>query len=113
MTISGNLIDIHQRRIYPATVSIESGKIASVTEDAGPYSNHLLPGFIDAHIHIESSMLTPVAFARMAVTHGSVATVSDPQRMRQGWRALYDRKRPADKFQILLWSAKLCACNIF
>ena len=78
MTISGNLIDIHQRRIYPATVSIESGKIASVTEDAGPYSNHLLPGFIDAHIHIESSMLTPVAFARMAVTHGSVATVSDP-----------------------------------
>lgn len=78
MIISANLIDIHQRRIYPATLRIEDGKIAAITEDNGKYSDYICPGFVDAHIHIESSMLTPVAFARLAATHGTVATVSDP-----------------------------------
>lgn len=78
MTISGNLIDIHQRRIYPATLRIVDGRIASITEDESSYSTYIAPGLVDAHIHIESSMLTPVAFARLAVTHGTVATVSDP-----------------------------------
>lgn len=77
-SISGRLVDLHQRRIYPATVRVENGRIASIeekTEGEGPY---LMPGFVDAHIHIESSMLVPSAFAPLAVVHGTVATVSDP-----------------------------------
>jgi len=77
-SISGNLIDILQQKIYPATISIENGKIAAITEDAATYEQYLLPGFIDAHVHVESSMLTPSQFARLAVVHGTVATVSDP-----------------------------------
>ncbi|MVT07548.1 adenine deaminase [Chitinophaga tropicalis] len=77
-SISGNLIDILQQRIYPATVVVENGRISSITEDAATYNQYLLPGFIDAHVHVESSMLTPSQFARLAVVHGTVATVSDP-----------------------------------
>lgn len=76
--ISGNLIDILQQKIYPATVTVENGRIASITEDATTYEQYLLPGFVDAHVHVESSMLTPSQFARLAVVHGTVATVSDP-----------------------------------
>jgi adenine deaminase len=77
-TISGQLIDLFERRIYPANVVMANGLIASITEVADAPMHYLLPGFIDAHIHIESSMLTPTAFAQMAVVHGTVATVSDP-----------------------------------
>ncbi|PSL35991.1 adenine deaminase [Chitinophaga ginsengisoli] len=76
--ISGNLIDILQQKIYPATVTVENGVITRITEDATTYEQYLLPGFIDAHVHVESSMLTPSQFARLAVVHGTVATVSDP-----------------------------------
>lgn len=76
--ISGNMIDILQQKIYPATVTVENGRIASITEDAATYEQYLLPGFVDAHVHVESSMLTPSQFARLAVVHGTVATVSDP-----------------------------------
>jgi adenine deaminase len=80
MIIKANLIDIIKRRIYPAEVKVENGKIHSIAEiefvsdDAG----YILPGFVDAHIHIESSMMPPTEFARLAVVHGTVATVSDP-----------------------------------
>jgi adenine deaminase len=77
-TITGQLIDLFQRRIYPAQVSVENGIIQSITEIESADSQYLLPGFVDAHIHIESSMLVPTAFANMAVVHGTVATVSDP-----------------------------------
>ncbi|NLR78502.1 adenine deaminase [Chitinophaga eiseniae] len=76
--ISGNLVDILQEDIYPATLHIENGRIARITRDSRPYSNYLLPGFTDAHVHVESSMLIPSEFARMAVVHGTIATVSDP-----------------------------------
>jgi adenine deaminase len=80
MTISAQLIDLHQRRTYPAEITIADGKIASIREvEAVPdAAGYLLPGFVDAHVHIESSMLPPSEFARMAVVHGTVATVSDP-----------------------------------
>jgi len=80
MTLSANLVDLHQRRIYPAEIRIKNGKILSICEiTAVPKSaGYILPGFIDAHVHIESSMLPPSEFARMAVVHGTVATVSDP-----------------------------------
>jgi len=78
-TIEGNLIDILQREIYPATIHINKGIIKRISRSTNardlPY---ILPGFIDSHVHIESSMLVPSAFARLAVVHGTVATVSDP-----------------------------------
>ncbi len=73
-----NLIDILNRKIYPACIVIENDRIVSVTETDMPCTNYILPGFIDAHVHIESSMLIPSEFARVAVKHGTVATVSDP-----------------------------------
>lgn len=77
-TISGRLIDLHQRSIYPATITIDNGIITTITETEDAPEQFILPGFVDAHVHIESSMLVPTAFARMAVVHGTIATVSDP-----------------------------------
>ena len=116
-SISGNLVDIHQKKIYPAEIKVENGKIISITKmppltpptgensstsldeknaeknistsksedsemDFPPSGElkgaYILPGFIDSHIHIESSMLVPSEFAKLAVVHGTVATVSDP-----------------------------------
>ena len=72
--------DLHTRRIYPAEITVENGRIHHIKEiDRVPAeAGYLLPGFIDAHVHIESSMLPPAEFARLAVVHGTVATVSDP-----------------------------------
>ncbi|MBJ6367231.1 adenine deaminase [Snuella sedimenti] len=78
MKILGNIVDIQGRRIFKGEVSIENGKIVSVKEKEHSNNQYILPGFVDAHIHIESSMLVPSEFARIAVTHGTVATVSDP-----------------------------------
>jgi len=80
-TISSNLVDIHQQDIYPAEIVVKNGKIISINKLPHPLlktNGYLLPGFIDSHVHIESSMLVPSEFARMAVVHGTVATISDP-----------------------------------
>ena len=71
-------MDVFERRIYPATVSVEGGVIVAIEEQAEAPDQFIMPGFVDAHIHIESSMLLPAAFAQAAVVHGTVATVSDP-----------------------------------
>lgn len=76
--IKANLIDIHQRDIYPAAIQIEAGKIKSVTRIKESQVNYICPGLIDAHIHIESSMVVPYEFARVALCHGTVGTISDP-----------------------------------
>ncbi len=76
--ITGNIVDLHNRRIFGGSVEIKNGKIIKISEDGKSYSDYIMPGFIDAHIHIESSMLIPSEFARLAVVHGTVATVSDP-----------------------------------
>lgn len=79
MKITGTLVDLHLSALYKAAVIVENGKIASITKTDDPVDQQfILPGFIDAHVHIESSMLVPTEFARMAVVHGSVATISDP-----------------------------------
>lgn len=76
---SGHIVDLIQEKIYPGTIKVQDGKIVSVTrEEKVDTQDYLLPGFIDAHIHIESSMLVPSEFARLATVHGTVATVSDP-----------------------------------
>jgi adenine deaminase len=77
-TVSGNVVDVPHRRIYPATLDIRDGNIHRIVRRKQSFDRFLLPGFIDAHVHIESSMLTPPEFARIAVIHGTVATVSDP-----------------------------------
>ena len=80
-SITGNLVDIHKEEIYPAEIKIDNGKISSINTNpklAVLPNNFILPGFIDSHVHIESSMLVPSEFARLAVVHGTVATVSDP-----------------------------------
>jgi adenine deaminase len=88
MQIRGHLVDIIEQKIVPVEMLIEDGLIRTITPidttnaagvasigTAGPY---ILPGFVDAHVHIESSLLIPSEFARMAVVHGTIATVSDP-----------------------------------
>jgi len=79
MVVEANFVDIERREIYPARVSVAEGKIVSVEKiENEAVEGYILPGFIDAHIHIESSMLPPQEFARLAVCHGTVATLSDP-----------------------------------
>ena len=80
MQITGNIINILERKIQYGTIEIENGIIKKVTllSPVSRLHSYILPGFIDAHVHVESSMLTPVQFARLAVVHGTVSTVSDP-----------------------------------
>ena len=77
-TITGNVVDPLRRSIRPATLTICDGRIDSIADDSRPHATWLLPGFVDSHVHVESSLLPPTEFARMAVVHGTVATVSDP-----------------------------------
>jgi len=76
--ISGNILDVLNKKIYQGTLKINKGKITDIVRKKSTDNVFILPGFIDSHVHIESSMLTPSAFARVAVIHGTVAAVSDP-----------------------------------
>lgn len=77
-TITGHIIDIPGKRIFKGAVNVQDGHIVKIAEVEEADDVYLLPGFVDAHVHIESSMLVPSEFARLAVVHGTVATVSDP-----------------------------------
>jgi adenine deaminase len=76
--IEGNLIDIHNRIIYPAEIIFENGIITAINKNSNHYDQYIIPGFVDSHIHIESSMLTPFEFAKAAFKFGTVAAVCDP-----------------------------------
>jgi adenine deaminase len=78
MEISGKIIDVHKRRIYPATITVSSGLIESIVETDDSPDLYIMPGLVDAHVHIESSMLVPSHFAVAVVRHGTVAVVTDP-----------------------------------
>ncbi len=78
MQIQGQIVDIPNKRIFSGEISVENGKISSIIEKEHNVQEYILPGFIDSHIHIESSMLVPSEFAKIAVLHGTVATISDP-----------------------------------
>ncbi len=81
--IQGNIVDIIAREVFYGEVSVDEGKIISIQKlnisgSQLPITNYILPGFIDSHVHIESSMLVPSEFAKLAVVHGTVGTISDP-----------------------------------
>ncbi len=77
-SITGQVVDVINGTIFPGKVEVADGKILSVTPCETTNTHFILPGLIDAHVHIESSMLVPAEFARLAVVHGTTATVSDP-----------------------------------
>jgi adenine deaminase len=76
--ISGNIVDVIEKKVFPGTIKITGGRITQIIEEHTNDSTYIIPGFVDSHIHIESSMITPAEFARVAVIHGTVGTVSDP-----------------------------------
>lgn len=77
-SISGQIVDLHKRRIFDGEVFVEDGWIVRIEEKPVAQKQFILPGLVDAHVHIESSMLTPSRFAEMVVPRGTVAVVTDP-----------------------------------
>lgn len=78
MNVKGNIVDIFNGTIFKGEVEVKAGKIIDIRASDHAIESYILPGFVDAHIHIESSMLVPSEFAKIALVHGTVATVSDP-----------------------------------
>lgn len=78
MQIQGQIVDMQNQRIYAGEITVANGKIISIIEKEHDVKSYIMPGFIDSHIHIESSMLVPSEFAKIAVLHGTIATISDP-----------------------------------
>lgn len=76
--VGGNIIDILGCKIYPGVISIENNIIKSITRNSEKYDHYILPGFIDAHVHIESSMLIPKEFSSLVIKRGTVAIINDP-----------------------------------
>ncbi|WP_226390618.1 adenine deaminase [Penaeicola halotolerans] len=76
--VSGQIVDIPAKQIYPGTIVVKDGYISEIIKLSSAPDIFICPGFIDAHVHVESSMLVPAEFARLAVMHGTVGTISDP-----------------------------------
>src|SRR5690554_6338433 len=74
----GHIVDIQNKQIIKGVLKVKEGRIHSIDPSDEVPNQYILPGFIDAHVHVESSMLIPSEFARLAVQHGTVATISDP-----------------------------------
>lgn len=77
----GRLVDVWKRQVYGASVVTEGGRIVEIRREREVPDQYILPGWIDAHLHIESSMLTPRRFAEVAARHGTIAVVTDPHEM--------------------------------
>ncbi len=78
MEIPASTVDILHHPARPGTILVAGTRIAGIREAAAPPNRFILPGFVDAHIHVESSMPVPSEFARLAVVHGTVVAVADP-----------------------------------
>lgn len=77
-TIRGNLVDIINRKTYGAIITLNDGRISHIQKTGSVECQYILPGFIDAHVHIESSMCTPANFGAIACKHGTIGIVADP-----------------------------------
>ncbi|MDO9186049.1 MAG: adenine deaminase [Bacteroidia bacterium] len=77
-SVEGNIVDVLNQVVFKGIITVENGIIKSILKQEVASTNYILPGFIDSHVHVESSMLVPSEFARLAVTHGTVGTISDP-----------------------------------
>jgi len=80
-TVSGNIVDVLKGEIYHGTLVICKSRIADIKREMKTYQTFIIPGFIDSHVHLEGSMLIPSEFARIALIHGTVASVSEPHEM--------------------------------
>lgn len=117
---SGHIVDVCQHRIYDGKIAVDKGVIRSVKEcslQKGKDYPYIMPGFIDSHVHIESSMILPQEFAKAAVCHGTIGTVSDPHEIGNvlgvdGVRYMIEQSR-LTPFNIL-WGAPSCVpcCNL-
>lgn len=76
--VSGQIVDVVNSRIFRGTIHINNGKIEDIVEENNDNDQIIMPGFVDSHVHVESSLLVPTEFARLVVPHGCVASVSDP-----------------------------------
>ena len=105
MKIFGNLVDIYLRKIYPAEIAIGRGIIENIKRVDRVPEVFILPGLIDSHIHIESSMITPGAFGYEAVKHGTVGVVSDPHEIANimGWRGVEFMIQDAERSPLKFW----------
>lgn len=116
MILEAQLIDLHLRQIYPVALEVEGQKIKKIAKiDSKLGLPYLLPGFIDAHVHVESSMLVPSEFARLAVVHGTLATISDPHEIAnvcgmQGVEYMIENGKQVP-FHFFFWGPFLCARN--
>lgn len=75
--IEGNICDLDKERFFPGRIFIKNGKISKIEKTSGNYKNCILPGLINSHCHIESSFLSPAAYGKLAVSHGTVSVVAD------------------------------------
>jgi adenine deaminase len=105
MKIYGNLVDIHTRKIFPAEITVSGGMITGIERSEKVPELFILPGLIDSHIHIESSMITPGAFGYAAVQHGTVGVVSDPHEIANvlGWKGVEYMIKDAKKSPVRFW----------
>lgn len=78
LKLSGKIVDVVNSRIFRGTVTVDNGVIVNIIEDDNDIDQIIMPGLVDSHVHIESSLLVPTEFARLVVPHGTVASVSDP-----------------------------------
>ena len=77
-SFEGNIVDVIRKKIQPGRIILREGKIERIERIKSDSPTFIMPGFVDAHVHVESTMVTPVEFSRMAVRHGTIAAVSDP-----------------------------------
>ena len=115
--LSGNIVDLLNQKIFSGTIKINNGIISEIIKNNRDFKNYIIPGFIDAHIHIESSMLTPSEFARVAVIHGTVAVVSDPHEIANvlGMQGIYYMIKNASKvpFKFFFGAPSCVPASIF
>ena len=121
MSFTAFILDVVSDTIYPARITVEDGLFKEVTpitiseESKIDVNGLMIPGFIDSHIHIESSMITPAQFAKIAVRHGTTAAVCDPHEIAnvlgiEGVEAMFENARQVPvcrqhhlKLPVLFW----------